>query len=108
MVDVAPVLEAQPLVVRADARIVPLTVEAEEPASCGSGLRVGPVDERDSQTAAGEPATNRELVQGRGVRRPLTPERRVVPEQREGRRDLAVALPDGQRSEKRRVGKECK
>src|SRR5438128_33271 len=90
MVDVAAVLEAEPLVVRANPGIVALAVEAQEAPSGGGSLRGGPLDERGANAATGESTPNRKLVQVGGVGRPVAPERRVVPEHGERRCDLAV------------------
>src|SRR5919112_988896 len=73
--EVAAMLEAEPFVVLANARVVADAVEPEEVASCTG-------------------AAHGELVDVRRVGRTLGPVRRVVPEQRHGRDDITVKLRD--------------
>ena len=83
-------LEAHALVVRADSRIVAEAVEAQELAAGGCGGSIGPFDDRLADALAGACAADGELVHVGGVRCDAGPVRRVVPEQRHGRDDVAV------------------
>src|SRR5437660_9829507 len=77
--EVAAVLEAQLLVVAANARIVAKTVEAEEGPPGSGGVSVGPVDDRAADALPGTRPPHRELVDVGGVGRALAPVDRVVP-----------------------------
>src|SRR5262245_22921618 len=92
--EVAAVLEAQALVVRADAGIVAETVEAEEVAACVRRGLVRPLDDRLADALPGTGAADGELVDVRRVRRLVWPVERVVPLQRHGRDGRAVDLGD--------------
>src|SRR5262245_43849346 len=89
---VAAVLEAEPLVVRADAGIVAGTVEAEEVAARGRRRSVGPLDDRLPDALPGACAADGELVPVRGVGRLTGPVARVLPQQRHRRDDALLQL----------------
>src|SRR5436190_5248211 len=92
--EVAAVLEAHALVVRADSRIVAEAVEAQELAARRCGRSIGPFDDRLADAPAGACAADGELVHVGRVRWGAGPVRRVVPEERHGRDDVAVELRD--------------
>src|SRR5919112_4410377 len=92
--EVAAMLEAEPFVVLADARVVADAVEPEEVASCARRRAVGPFDDRVADAPSCTGAAHGELVDVRRVGRTLAPVRRVVPEQRHGRDDITVKLRD--------------
>src|SRR2546430_17517003 len=77
--EVAAVLEAHALVVRADSRIVAEAVEAQELAAGGCGGSIGPFDGRPAEAPAGPCAAYRGAVGGGGGRWGGGPGRRVGP-----------------------------
>src|SRR5215210_5444071 len=94
VVEVAAMLEAEPLVVRADALVVTQAVEAQERTSCDRRAAVCPLDERGAETTPGIVATNGELVHVVRIRRLLSPVDRIVCEDGDRGHHFAVQLGD--------------
>src|SRR5215210_6279460 len=90
--DVPAMLEAELLVVAADARVVAHAVEADERAACLTDRLLGPRDQRASDP--GVLTADGHGVDVAGHRRLLAPEQLVLPLQREGGCNVAAVAGD--------------
>src|SRR6476659_9759945 len=87
--EIAPVLEPEALVVRADAGIVAETIEAEEVPPGSRRCSVGPLHDRLADSPAGRGAADGKLVDVSRVGLRIRPVLLVLPEQRDGRDGIA-------------------
>src|SRR4051812_29894855 len=92
--EVAAVREPEAFVVRADPCIVQETVQAQEVAAGRSRGGIRPFHDRLPDALPGARPADGELVDVRRITRAVTPIRRVVPQERDGRDGVSVQLGD--------------